>query len=90
MPDILHRVGIDAKPDKVFAALTTIRGLGDWWVSDTKGNADPIRSERGRVPAEQGVFASLRDLSIFLRPQRQRRRRSSNSAQLALNAEPPF
>jgi hypothetical protein len=25
MPDILHRVGIDAKPERVFAVLTTIR-----------------------------------------------------------------
>lgn len=39
MPDILHRVGINAKPDKVFAALTTIEGLRGWWVSTTTGNA---------------------------------------------------
>jgi uncharacterized protein YndB with AHSA1/START domain len=39
MSDILHRVGIDAKPDKVFAALTTIEGLRGWWVSTTTGNA---------------------------------------------------
>lgn len=25
MSDILHRVGIDAKPDKVFDALTTLK-----------------------------------------------------------------
>jgi len=39
MVDILHRVGIDAKPDKVFAALTTIEGLRGWWVSTTSGSA---------------------------------------------------
>ena len=39
MPDILHRVGINAKPDKVFAALTTIPGLSSWWISDTTGHA---------------------------------------------------
>jgi uncharacterized protein YndB with AHSA1/START domain len=38
MPDILHRVGIDASPNKVFAALTTIEGLCGWWVSTTTGN----------------------------------------------------
>jgi uncharacterized protein YndB with AHSA1/START domain len=38
MPDILHRVGVDAKPDKVFAALTTLPGLNAWWVSTTTGN----------------------------------------------------
>ena len=38
MPDILHRVGIDASPNKVFAALTTIEGLRGWWVSTTAGS----------------------------------------------------
>ena len=38
MPDILHRVGINAAPKKVFEALTTIDGLSHWWVVGTKGN----------------------------------------------------
>ncbi|NWJ42586.1 MAG: SRPBCC domain-containing protein [Geothrix sp.] len=38
MPDILHRVGIDASPAKVFSALTTIDGLRHWWVGETKWN----------------------------------------------------
>ncbi len=38
MPDILHRVGIKAKPRQVFDALTTINGLSHWWIKDTKGN----------------------------------------------------
>ena len=38
MPDILHRVGIDAKPDQVFAQLTTLPGLNGWWVSTTTGD----------------------------------------------------
>ncbi len=41
MPDILHRVGINAKPDRVFEALTTIDGLRGWWVSGTTGDASP-------------------------------------------------
>jgi len=41
MPDILHRVGIDAKPEKVFASLTTLSGLNGWWVSTTTG--DPAK-----------------------------------------------
>ncbi|PJZ68300.1 activator of HSP90 ATPase [Leptospira perolatii] len=40
MPDIIHRVGINAKPEKVYKALTTISGLSHWWVSDTTGNAN--------------------------------------------------
>jgi hypothetical protein len=39
VPDILHRVGIDARPDEVFTALTTIPGLSGWWISETKGAA---------------------------------------------------
>ncbi|HWZ43436.1 MAG TPA: SRPBCC domain-containing protein [Candidatus Saccharimonadales bacterium] len=39
MPDILHRVGINAKPEKVFTALTTIEGLRGWWVSTATGSA---------------------------------------------------
>jgi len=41
MPDILHRVGINAKPERVHESLTTIEGLRGWWVSETKGDAKP-------------------------------------------------
>jgi uncharacterized protein YndB with AHSA1/START domain len=40
MPDILHRVGIDAKPGKVFTALTTIEGLRGWWSSTASGDPE--------------------------------------------------
>ncbi len=39
MPDILHRVGIDARPDQVFKALTTIDGLRGWWSNTASGSA---------------------------------------------------
>ncbi len=39
MFDILHRVGIDAKPDKVFNALATIEGVRGWWFSTATGSA---------------------------------------------------
>jgi uncharacterized protein YndB with AHSA1/START domain len=39
MVDILHRVGIVAPIDDVFAALTTIDGLAGWWTEDTSGDA---------------------------------------------------
>jgi len=41
MPDILHRVGIDAAPEKVYHALTTIDGLSGWWISTAKGEERP-------------------------------------------------
>jgi len=37
MPDILHRVGINNTPKKVYQALSTIDGLSHWWVTTTKG-----------------------------------------------------
>jgi uncharacterized protein YndB with AHSA1/START domain len=40
MVDILHRIGIDARPEKVFAALTRIEGLRGWWVSTATGNGE--------------------------------------------------
>ncbi len=41
MPDILHRVGINAPPEKVFAALTTLDGLQHWWVAAAAGDSQP-------------------------------------------------
>jgi uncharacterized protein YndB with AHSA1/START domain len=37
MVDILHRVGVQATPDKVYAALTTLDGLAGWWTTDVSG-----------------------------------------------------
>ena len=39
MADILHRVGIDARPEEVKQALATLDGLRGWWVSDATGKA---------------------------------------------------
>jgi uncharacterized protein YndB with AHSA1/START domain len=39
MPDILHRVGIDAQPMRVFEALTTVDGIRRWWISSAHGEA---------------------------------------------------
>ncbi len=41
MPDILHRVGINTPPEKVYQALTTIDGLGHWWTTETSGDPRP-------------------------------------------------
>lgn len=38
MVDILHRVGMVAPREKVYAALTTVEGLAGWWTSDTAGD----------------------------------------------------
>ena len=38
MPDILHRVGIQSKPQKVFEAISTLEGLSRWWIIGTTGD----------------------------------------------------
>ena len=38
MPDILHRVGIQVPPQKVYETLTTIEGNRHWWTTECKGN----------------------------------------------------
>jgi len=38
MPDILHRVGIKASPDKVYAALSEEKGLAGWWTKNVKAS----------------------------------------------------
>ena len=38
MPDILHRVGVDAPPETVFDALASLDGLRHWWVGGTQGD----------------------------------------------------
>jgi len=39
MFDILHRVGIKASSDKVYAALATPEGVAGWWTTDTTGDS---------------------------------------------------
>ena len=42
MPEILHRIGINARPERVFAALSTVDGLRGWWVSTAVGSGGAI------------------------------------------------
>ncbi len=39
MPDIVHRVGINCRPARVYAALATVNGLSHWWTTATRGKA---------------------------------------------------
>jgi len=38
MPDILHRVGIKASPNQVYAALSEQKGLAGWWTKNVKAS----------------------------------------------------
>ena len=37
MVNIIHRVGIKAPLQKVYEALSTIKGIAGWWTEDTSG-----------------------------------------------------
>lgn len=39
MPDIVHRVGIQATPQKVYEAIATASGLSRWWITRTSGES---------------------------------------------------
>ena len=56
MTDILHRITIQAAPDRVFAALTVSEGLQSWWTQDS--TATP---ESGSV----AVFKFLQGTVVF-------------------------
>lgn len=37
MANIKHRVGIKASSEAVYEALSTVKGISEWWTSDTTG-----------------------------------------------------
>jgi len=37
--DIVHRIGIKAPASRVYEAVTSARGVGEWWTRDTTGSA---------------------------------------------------
>lgn len=39
MPEILHKIRIDAPQNSVFDALTTLSGLSGWWTETVKGHS---------------------------------------------------
>ena len=70
MVDILHRVGVIASPDDVYAALTTPEQLAGWWTTRSTGSEEvggvlQFRFERGGFdmkivelkPAERVLWA---------------------------------
>ena len=53
MPDILHRVGMQGSPAKVYDAIATTKGLSHWWITGTTGETSvggvvKVRPEKGR------------------------------------------
>ena len=38
MADVVHRIGIQARPAEVFAAAASLEGLGGWWTRQVEGS----------------------------------------------------
>ena len=57
MPDILHRISIDASPDTVHDLVATIEGVGRWWTGhpvegdSAVGGRFEVRFSDGGTPA---------------------------------------
>ena len=56
MVDIIHRIGIKSSPAQVFKALSTIKGLANWWTEEVEGEEKiggkiefTFRSEAGDI-----------------------------------------
>lgn len=41
MVDIIHRIGIKAPLSQVYAALSTVEGVANWWTKETTGQSKP-------------------------------------------------
>jgi uncharacterized protein YndB with AHSA1/START domain len=39
LPDILHRIGIKASPERVYHALSDEKDLAGWWTTNTRASA---------------------------------------------------
>lgn len=62
MVDILHRIGIEAPVAEVYSALTTNKGLADWWTKDTEGEGGEVGDELRFRFAAGGFDMRVREL----------------------------
>lgn len=56
MPEILHRVFIDATPEKIYDAITTEKGLKSWWTTNAKATPTEGTVSRFGFPGHDTVF----------------------------------
>ncbi|MBV1704956.1 MAG: SRPBCC domain-containing protein [Hyphomicrobiales bacterium] len=62
--DIVHRVGIKAKVEGAYAALSTIEGLAGWWTTDTSGRSEPGGRIRFRFHDGEGGELGGADMEV--------------------------
>jgi uncharacterized protein YndB with AHSA1/START domain len=40
MVNIIHRIGIKASPEKIHAAVSSLKGLASWWTNEVSGSTE--------------------------------------------------
>jgi uncharacterized protein YndB with AHSA1/START domain len=62
MVNIIHRIGIRSSAENVFKALSTIKGLSNWWTEETEGDERvgekitfTFRSETGDIKGQMAM-----------------------------------
>ncbi len=62
MVNIIHRIGIRSSAENVFKALSTIKGLSNWWTEETEGDEQvggkitfTFRSETGDIKGQMAM-----------------------------------
>lgn len=65
MADIIHRVGIKARPANVYEALSTIEGLAKWWTEDTAGGSQPGEVIQFRFRSNEGSLIGGMDMKVL-------------------------
>ncbi len=62
MVDIIHRIGIKSPAAEVYKALSTIKGLANWWTEEVEGGEQVggkikfcFRSESGEIKGEMAM-----------------------------------
>lgn len=65
MADIIHRVGIQASPDKVFRALSTIDGLAGWWTEEVSGTSAVGKTVAFQFRNPKGELIGAFDMDVM-------------------------
>ena len=62
MADIIHRIGIKSPAAQVYKALSTIKGLSNWWTEEVEGDEKiggkikfTFRSDNGEVKGSMAM-----------------------------------
>jgi uncharacterized protein YndB with AHSA1/START domain len=64
MVNIIHRTGIRAPADKVYAALATIEGISHWWTKQTSGTSQVGKTITVRFHSPEGNEIGGMDMQV--------------------------